>query len=305
MFRFTSDQKVADINGVKIGGQPGEYPTVLISTIFYDGHKIVRDNVKGEFDRARAEDLIRRHEELSDETGSPFILDIVGSSEQAMRRYIEFVTSVTDRPFLMDSGLERVRIDACKYVSETGLVKKAIYNTISIDTTEAEMRAIKEAGIESAVVLLYDPRKLRAVDKPDVLKGYGDRPGLLARAEDAGIKNALIDIGVMDTASISTCAKAIYLIKDALGLPCGCAPANALFALQKVRKDKALQGIYCAATNTMLQSLGADFTMLGPVEACEPAFRACSLNDALIAYAARELRTRPQTRDHPIFKVLR
>ena len=50
MFKFEKEQKVFDIAGVIVGGQPGEYPTVLIGSIFYDRHKIVTDIMKGEFD---------------------------------------------------------------------------------------------------------------------------------------------------------------------------------------------------------------------------------------------------------------
>ncbi len=42
MFRFDKEQIVIDVAGVKVGGQPGEYPTVLAGTIFYGGHKIIR-----------------------------------------------------------------------------------------------------------------------------------------------------------------------------------------------------------------------------------------------------------------------
>ena len=41
MFTFENEQKVFEIAGVKIGGQPGAFPTVLIGSIFYDKHKIV------------------------------------------------------------------------------------------------------------------------------------------------------------------------------------------------------------------------------------------------------------------------
>jgi len=43
MFRFDKEQTVLDIAGVKCGGQPGEYPTVIAGTIFYGGHKIIED----------------------------------------------------------------------------------------------------------------------------------------------------------------------------------------------------------------------------------------------------------------------
>ena len=51
MFKFEKKQEVFDIYGVKVGGQPGEYPTVLAGTIFYAGHNIISDENKGIFDK--------------------------------------------------------------------------------------------------------------------------------------------------------------------------------------------------------------------------------------------------------------
>ena len=34
MFHFENGQKVCEIGGVKFGGQPGEYPTVIVASIF-------------------------------------------------------------------------------------------------------------------------------------------------------------------------------------------------------------------------------------------------------------------------------
>ena len=55
MFGFESPQRIVEVGGVKIGGNPGERPPVLIGTIFYNGHKIILDEHKGEFDRGEAE----------------------------------------------------------------------------------------------------------------------------------------------------------------------------------------------------------------------------------------------------------
>ena len=40
LFRFERKQEVFDIGGIKIGGQPGELPTVLVGSIFYEGHSM-------------------------------------------------------------------------------------------------------------------------------------------------------------------------------------------------------------------------------------------------------------------------
>mgnify|MGYP000436244217 CR=1 FL=1 len=39
MFRFRKEQMVFDIAGVKVGGDVGENPTVMIGSIFYKGDK--------------------------------------------------------------------------------------------------------------------------------------------------------------------------------------------------------------------------------------------------------------------------
>lgn len=44
---------------MKIGGQPGQLPTVMIGSIFYHKHRIVKDEKTGEFDKAKAEELLQ------------------------------------------------------------------------------------------------------------------------------------------------------------------------------------------------------------------------------------------------------
>ena len=76
MFKFDKEQTVFDFAGVKIGGQPGEYPTVLCGTIFYGGHNIVNDELTGDFDKDRADKLLNDMIEMSDVTGNPYIVQV-------------------------------------------------------------------------------------------------------------------------------------------------------------------------------------------------------------------------------------
>ncbi|MFX1441575.1 MAG: hypothetical protein ACFFFD_15130, partial [Promethearchaeota archaeon] len=66
LWRLKSEQKIIDIDGVKVGGIPGKNPSVLIGTIFYKNHKIVTDERRGLFIRSKAEELINIQEEFSD-----------------------------------------------------------------------------------------------------------------------------------------------------------------------------------------------------------------------------------------------
>jgi tetrahydromethanopterin S-methyltransferase subunit H len=59
----------------------------------------------------------------------------------------------TDGPFSIDGATADVRIAGAKYVGNTGLSNRVVYNSITPHTTDEEVRAIKEAKIRSAILL--------------------------------------------------------------------------------------------------------------------------------------------------------
>jgi len=306
MFRFEKEQKVFDIAGVNIGGQPGEYPTVLIGSIFYSGHKVVIDKFKGEFDRSQAEILINRAEELSEKTGNPLILDVVGDTSEALIKYIDFVSSITKVPFLVDGGSPTVRLPAMKHALEVGLGERAIYNSIDYYVTDEEIKALREWGAKNAVLMAFNPRKPWAEGRIDALKGDPGRKGLLQAAEDAGISKILIDTAVLDMPSIGISSRAIYLVKSEFGLPAGCGPANAVTTWKRVKKGEFGSHAYevCSGgAGIMTQVMGANFVLYGPIELSEFAFIACAMTDALTAYAARRIGINVKTKNHPLYKI--
>ena len=124
MFKFEKKQEVFDIYGVKIGGQPGEYPTALAGTIFYAGHNILSDENKGIFDKEKAETLLNEMDEMADLTGNPAIVQIFGSTPEALLKYVDFVSEISDSPFLIDSTAAEARIAGSAYVTEIGLSER-------------------------------------------------------------------------------------------------------------------------------------------------------------------------------------
>ena len=96
MFKFGKEQKIFEIGDIKIGGQLGELPTVLIGSLFHEGHKIVKDRKLGIFDKRRAERLIKVQEEMSEKTGVPCMLDVVAENPEVLIKYIDFVSEVTE-----------------------------------------------------------------------------------------------------------------------------------------------------------------------------------------------------------------
>ena len=157
MFRFKNEQSIVNVAGVRFGGQPGELATVLCGTIFYQGHKIIQDDERGIFDHAAAEKLILRQEELSKETGCPSVLHIYARTVPAFLKYLDFAEKVWTGPFIIDSAEKSTRSAALSILSELGYADKAIFNSISLATDDAEARALLENEVDSAIVLAYNP----------------------------------------------------------------------------------------------------------------------------------------------------
>jgi tetrahydromethanopterin S-methyltransferase subunit H len=306
LFKFEKEQKVFNIAGVNIGGQPGEYPTALIGSIFYSRHKIVSDKVKGDFDKKQAEALINKVEELSEKTGNPYILDVVGETPEALIKYIDFVADITKCPFLIDGVTSQIRMPAAKHAVEIGLTERAIYNSIDFHVSAEEINFLKDCHVQNAVLMAFNPKKPWAKGRVDVLKGESGQKGLLKAAEEAGVQKVLIDTAVLDMPSIAICSKAIQLVKSECGLPAGCGPANAVTTWKRVKKGEFGPNAYevCSGGSGILtQIMGADFVMYGPIELSEAAFIACAMTDALVAYAARKLGIATKTRKHPLYKI--
>lgn len=308
LFAFEKEQKVFDICGVKVGGQPGEYPTVLVGTIFYDRHKIVSDPLKGVFDKEKAEELLNKQDEMSDKTGNPYIVDVVGSTAEALIKFVDFVASTIDGPFLIDSTLSSARIEAFRHAAEIGLTQRAIYNSIESHVKDRDVSALKEIGVRSAVVLAFDPRNPRPEGRVQILHGYPGQVSLLKAAEEAGVQNILVDTAVLDVPSIGFSAKAIQLVKQEFGLPAGCAPSNATTTWKKIKKGLSpyAYNVCSAVVGAVTVFWGANFVLYGPIEDAETAFPAYATADLINAYyGSRRQKINPKTPDHPLFKILK
>jgi len=65
-----------------------------------------------EFDNHRAETLLKKQEGICEKTGNPVIIDVAGSTVEALDKYIDFVSAITESPFLVDGPSDAVRISA-------------------------------------------------------------------------------------------------------------------------------------------------------------------------------------------------
>jgi len=300
MFKFGMEQKVSNIGGIEIGGQPGERPTVLSGSIFFAGHKIVQDAEKGIFDRDKAKAVLEQEAAISAETGVPCMVDVVGGTDVALTKYIEFVAENSRAPILVDSPLQKARIETIKRFAGTEVMPRIVYNSIAEDHTPEELDCLKTSGVKSAIILAFSTRAMRLEAKLKLLNN-----DLLPAAMSAGIENILVDVGVLDIPSISWACVAIREIKEKTGYPAGCALANAIYTWEKMRSKGA--GTFQPAASAVFAltvSQGADFMLYGSIQNAPWIYPAVATADALIAHAGRFTGIRPvSAAEHPMSRL--
>jgi tetrahydromethanopterin S-methyltransferase subunit H len=290
MFVFEKEQVIHTIGGVRIGGNPGETSTVLAGTIFYGGHKIVTDPKKGMFDRNIAASLIQKQDEMSTITGNPTLIQIFSESEEALNVYIDFVADLTDAPFLIDSTEPMVRIAGLKHVEEVGLLDRAIYNSLNVSATKEEIEALREIQHECALLLAFNPQDPSIAGRRAVLEegALSLEKGLLDLAKELGIVKPLIDTAVTAIgAGAGSAAAFTFVSKTIYGQPTGSGVHNAPSSWPWLRKYKKVnRESYLttdAASNLIVQMMGADFILYGPIENAERVFPVIAMGDIFAA----------------------
>ncbi len=304
MFTLKRKQEVFEIGGIKVGGQTGELPTVLIGSLFHKGHKIVKEPRKGVFDKRKAEHLIKLQEEMSDKTENPCMLDLVGETVEAFKNYLDFVSGITDVPFLINGPHMSVRVPAAEYVKEIGLLERSIYNSLNYTVSEEEIGAIRKVGLKAAIVQSFNPKNPRPEGMLQVLKTNGEEEGLLRKASRAGIEKPLVFMPVLDVPGIGLGASGVYLAKEEFGLPTGTAPIGVVGLWRKVQELGRYAKRECrAGAAALAQAMGANFIIYGSTAKAKNIFPVCAMVDAIIAYNARTSGIKPLTKNHPLYRI--
>ena len=339
MFKFEKEQAVFDFNGTKIGGQPGEYPRVLGASIFYNKHEVVLDDHTGKIDKAKAEALWNRCQELTDETGNHFFIQIIAEHGEAFESYFQWFDSIDNKTaFLMDSSAPEALIHATKYVTEVGLADRAIYNSINGSIAPENIQALAESDVNSAIVLAFNPGDGSVAGREKVLTEggvAGQAKGMIQIAEECGITRQILDtaatpLGLGSSGSF----REILACKAIHGLPTGGAYHNMTVSwtwLKRWRKNiheqykgkdllseqmfhhhyGGIEGVRQIAwsspdigCNIMAMTLGADLIMFGPIENMEGIATAAAFSDIVLSEALKDFGGEVADPNSPIFRLV-
>lgn len=300
MQKFNTPQNVYELGKVKVGGQPGETPTFLIGSIFWLGQKMVKDANQGIFDAEQAENLINKADTLSEVTGVSLAYDIVGTTETAFEKYIDFVAKHSEAPLMLDAMSPRTRMKAAELAKNMGLQDRCLYNSVYKGVRDAELEVLKDSGIKMSIVLADNPKDESLEGKMQVLEEA------LELANKGGITKPLIDTAIPAfEPTMGTAVRAIPIIKEKFGHPTGLGSGNVVTTMGWVKANFEKEFRYGTrtATNAIMQTMGANWLMFGPIEQSDYVFPAVAITDAYIASAMGDLGIRPLEETHPIYKI--
>ena len=300
MFKFERKQEIYEIGGVRFGGQPGEIPTVIIGTMFYNRHKIVTNADAGIFDKTAAEKLWNDQLEICDKTGIACANQLVGETPEAIKNYIDWFVDIDDKaPFLMDSSAGEVRAAAALYATEIGVCDRAIYNSVNAGIEDYEIQALTNSKINASIVLAFNAINPTVLGKIEILEkgGTGLSGGLLEISKMCGIEKPLIDVAAVPLGSgAGASMRGITAIKGHLGYPVGGGFHNTASAWDWMRDFKKTKEnpkeYYLPAdvgTNLVAQTMGANFLLYGPIENAKYVAPSVAMVDVMLEENAKEL----------------
>jgi tetrahydromethanopterin S-methyltransferase subunit H len=279
MFRFQKEQKTFTFNGIKIGGQPGENAPLMISSMFHNKDKIVQDR-KGNFDRERAKEIIKKQEELSEVTGVPGMVAMVANSPEEAKIYIDFFLETTSMPFGIDMWVAEQRAKATEYVAKLGVQDKFLYNSITPwdKDIKGQVRRLKDLGIRHVVVQAFDDQDQSPAGRVKSLES------ILAQGADS-FETIIVDTSVMNLPSTSFSLVANRLIKEKHGLPCGGAYSNGTHMWKEIKTTWGLDGFKAmdAVVQGMSSALWSDFNFCGPAVTAPRVFPAVASAHILLS----------------------
>jgi tetrahydromethanopterin S-methyltransferase subunit H len=307
MKEFPTEQQVVRLGPVAIGGQPGERPTVVIPSFFYNGHQVVTDPDAGIIDAAAFQEEFQAVAEMAQDLGNPLVVDVVASSASAMDAYVRFMADHTEVPLFLDGTNDEVRIAGVRTANEIGIADRVVYNSIGAEITPQGLTAIQEMGVKTALLLAFDQEHYAPGKRMDLIRGSAEHPGgMVQMAREAGVEQLLVDTAVMDIPAVTFAAAIADQVKSELGLPVGCGPHNAITIWRHKKKyGKPGQALAEAAVVNYVQTLGgADFILTGNAKSTLAVLPSIALVDGMQAYYRKRVAKKPVEAGGPMKNFL-
>ena len=300
MFVFKKEQITFDFGNVRIGGNPGEHPTVLIGGLFFRDQPIVLNAKEGEFDPALTKEWIDVGTSMVEKTGHPLIVEVYGRTAKAMEKHLSWLVENFDGSFKFESTNTAARMRGIEFCDEAGLSDRAIYNSINLSTKPEELELLKNSSLNMAVALGWSPKATSLQERMEVITKT------VETAKETGIEKMVVDPATMPIgAGYGLDLRTVLAIKSELGLPTCLGPDNAPSAWKFIKQpgfdDETTHLTTIVASTVVAQIMATDCIMYGSMANTKEVFTSVALVGNAIAAASAEA-NRALGIDRPFFE---
>jgi tetrahydromethanopterin S-methyltransferase subunit H len=247
--------------------------------MFHNKDRILADR-KGNFDRQKAKELIKKQEELSRSTGIPAMVAMVANTPEEAKVYIDFYLETTDMPFGIDMWVAEKRAKATDYIAQLGVQDKFLYNSITPwdKDIKGQVNKLKDLGIRHVVIQAFDDKDQTPMGRVRSLEH------ILSQGADV-FDTIIVDTSVMNLPSTSFSLIANRLIKEKFGLPCGGAYSNGTYMWKDSKTFWGIDGFKTmdAVAQGMSSVLWSDFNFYGPIVTAPRIFPAVATAHILLS----------------------
>ncbi len=299
MFNYSEKQTKHELDEKMIGGQPGEHPTLLIGSVFYEGEFADPESSLDE-----ASDLIHRQRELEEKTNLNSMVDVFIYDQEEIEWKLDFMLDETNGMFSIDVPESEVRIAALEYLDEQDELNRILFNSINLGITEREKKVLKRASPKAGIILGYNPKDTSVQGRMDIIKN-GDSlidTGLIEICEENDIIPFLDPAATPFGKDACETFRSIPVFKSEFGLPTGCSPHNVVESWQWLdERDNSYFETVDSSLDIAPIVLGADFLYYGPIENSEKEFHNIAAIDKLIAEGSETYFGTKIERPHPYY----
>lgn len=305
MFEFKAEQKVCKVGGVTFGGQSGDYPTVVVPSLFQKGDRVFEGAKRKEgFNEQRARELLQTTEKMSKEAGVPAMVDIVANTAEEFKSYVSFVAENCSLPFCVDAWMLKPKLAGAQFCADQGLLDRMFYNSLTVweQELDTEIKEIAGMGVKHVLLVAFDQE-----DQMPTGRITGTQR-LLDAIDAAGAKfeSVFVDTSVMNGPAVAFCSLANQMIKEKWGLPTASAPSNGSYMWKAAREMWEFKG--WAGADAALEGISAlmfhDMIFTGPMAGSTRIIPAVAMADAFLATAVfGESKRLPADAGHPLYKL--
>lgn len=289
------------IGNATIGGPLGSRSPLLVGSLFYDKHSVVKDAFAGEFDEDRARELLRKADEAAVSHGVQIAIDVIAASPEAMRIFLPFVAENSALPMMINSSEGDVHIAGLEVADEGGFLDRCIFASLNMDTEDEELEALKAHPPAAVMIMANDGADPTPEGCCQFIQDF-----YLPMLEEIGVETPIVDLGAMDPPSVGLCMRGIAAVREQFGFPAGCAFSNCISQWTGLRElGREYTNYSLGAALIACRGAGGDFLHYGLIEKTKAMAHVAGSAEVFYGFAAQELDDRQLPEGHALLKMFK